>query len=125
MQPSKPATQGQLDELHEPLFSMIDALLVQPAGSFGAAYHKLVAAMELDFRHEEQWMDSCQYPGAHQHREQHARMQAGLHHAASALEQGDPGPARQAACALREWLPFHIATQDQPLLMALRQAAVP
>jgi hemerythrin len=123
MQPSAPTTQEQLYKLHEPLFAMIDALLVQPAASFGAGYHKLVSAIEQDFRQEEQWMESCQCPGAHQHREQHARMQAGLHHAAAALEQGDPAPARQAATALREWLPFHIATQDQPLLLALRQAS--
>ncbi|KQZ44705.1 bacteriohemerythrin [Duganella sp. Root1480D1] len=122
MQPLPPTSQDQLDQLHEHLFGMIDALLAQPASSFGAAYHRLVAAIEQDFRHEEQWMDSCHCAGAHQHREQHARMQAGLHHAASALEQGNAAPARQAAAALREWLPFHIATQDQHLLLALRRA---
>lgn len=125
MQPPPPTSQAQLDQLHDHLFDMIDALLAQPAASFAAAYHKLVAAIEQDFRHEEQWMDSCQCAGTHQHREQHARMQAGLHHAAAALERGNPAPARQAAVALREWLPFHIATQDQHLLHALRQAAAP
>lgn len=118
MQP--PTCQDQLDQLHDHLFAMIQALLVQPAGGFAGAYHALVASIEQDFRHEEQWMDNCQCADAHQHREQHARMLAGLHHAAAALEQGNPAPARQAAEALREWLPFHIATQDQHLLHALR-----
>ncbi len=122
MQPSPPASQDQLDQLHDRLFEMIDALLAQPAGSFTSAYHQLVAAIEQDFRHEEQWLDTFQCSDARQHREQHARMQAGLHHAAAALEQGNPAPARQAAAALREWLPFHIASQDRHLLQALRQA---
>jgi len=125
MQPSPPTCQDQLDQLHDHLFEMIEALLAQPAGSFAGAYHRLVATIEQDFRQEEAWMDSCQCENAHQHREQHARMQAGLHHAAAALEQGDPSQARQAAQALREWLPFHIATQDRHLLHAPRLAGAP
>ncbi len=122
MQPMPPGSREHLDQLHERLFDMIDALLAQPAGSFGAAYHQMVAALEQDFRHEEHWMEHYQCADAHQHREQHARMQAGLHHAAAALEQGNPAPARQAAAALREWLPFHIASQDRNLLLAMRRA---
>lgn len=121
MPPSTSAQRQQLDHLHQQLFELIDAALALPPGEYGAAYHHLVAQLEQDFRQEEQWMDTCQCADAHLHREQHARMQAGLHHAAAELERGEPGPARQALAALREWLPFHIASQDQHLLHAMQQ----
>ncbi len=123
MPPSTSIQQQQLDHLHQQLFEQIDAALALPPAECGAAYHRLVAQLEQDFRQEEQWMEACQCADAHLHREQHARMQAGLHHAAAALEQGEPGPARQAMAALREWLPFHIASQDQHLLHAMQHLA--
>lgn len=112
----------ELEHMHRQLFDQIDTALALPPGECRAAYHSLVAQVEQDFRQEEQWMEACQCTDAHLHREQHARMQAGLHHAAAALDQGEPGPARQALAALRAWLPFHIASQDLHLLHAMRQA---
>ena len=124
MPPPPIAPQQELEHLHQQLFELIDATLALPSGQCRAAYHQLVARVGQDFRQEEQWMDACQCADAHLHREQHARMQAGLHHAGAALEQGEPGPARQALAALREWLPFHIASQDQHLLHAMQQAGM-
>jgi len=81
-----------------------------------------VAAIEQDFRREEQLMETFQCPDSHQHLEQHARMQSGLHHAAAALMNGDDGPAREALVALADWLPYHISTEDRHLVSALRSA---
>lgn len=110
--------QQDLDRLHAQLAAMIERALALPANQLTLPFRELVATVEADFRSEEQLMDSFECPEHLLHREQHARMQAGLHHAAAALEQGDPLPARQAMAALREWLPFHIATQDRHLLRA-------
>lgn len=113
-----------LDQLHDKLLDMAARALLLPDAQFPSAFAQLVAEIELDFRIEEQLMDSFDCPDAHQHREQHARMLAGLHHSAAALEQGDPLPAQHALAALREWLPFHIDTQDRHLLRAwLRNAS--
>jgi hemerythrin-like metal-binding protein len=77
--------------------------------------------IELDFRSEEQLMETFQCADVHLHREQHARMLAGLHHAEASLQQGDERPARRALAALADWLPLHIATQDRHLVRALRK----
>ena len=109
-----------LDALHTHLFDLIGRALPLPPGQFAPVFRELVATVEADFRREEELMETFQCSDAHLHREQHARMQAGLHHAAAALEQGDTLPARQALAALRDWLPIHIETQDRHLLRAAR-----
>lgn len=108
----------ELEALHNRLFDMIRRALRLPAGDLGPVFRELVATVEEDFRREEEIMEAFDCPNAQLHREQHARMQAGLHHAAAALEQGDPHPARVALAALRDWLPFHIETLDRHLLPA-------
>ena len=110
----------ELDALHERLFELIGGTLALPAGQFGPAFRDLVATVEEDFRREEEIMDTFQCADAHLHREQQARVQAGLHHAAAALEQGDHAPAQRALAALRDWLPIHIETLDRHLPRSLR-----
>lgn len=109
-----------LDAAHELVFTVLETTLALPGQQFPDAYHQLVDSIEADFRHEDQLMETFQCPDAASHRAQHARMLAGLHHAASALMQGDAQPARQALAALRDWLPFHIATQDRHLSRRFR-----
>jgi hemerythrin len=107
-----------LDALHQRLFELIGSALALPAGQLGPAFRDLVATVEADFRREEEMMGEC--GDARLHREQHARMQAGLHHAAAALERGDHGPARRALESLRDWLPIHIEILDSKLPHAAR-----
>lgn len=109
-----------LDTAHGLVFDMLLKTLALPEGRFAVAYTDVVTGIESDFRQEEQLMETFQCPDAALHREQPARMLAGLHHAASALLCGDQLPAHQALNALVEWLPFHIATQDRHLLRAAR-----
>lgn len=105
----------ELDALHDRLFALIARALALPESELRGLFHELVATVEADFRHEEDLMDTFPCADAQVHREQHARMQAGLHHAASAMDQGDYGTARLALTALRDWLPIHIATLDRHL----------
>lgn len=111
-----------LDTAHGQTFAALVKTLALPEDQFAAAYADVVDSIEFDFRQEEELMDSFQCPDAALHRAQHARMLAGLHHAASALMQGDAEPARRALRALVDWLPFHIVTQDRHLLRAMRQS---
>lgn len=110
----------ELDALHDRLFDLIARTLSLPESELRRVFPDLVATVEADFRQEEALMESFQCPDAHLHREQHARMQSGLHHAAAAMERGDNGPALQALAALRDWLPVHIATQDRHLMRVAR-----
>jgi len=117
-----PLDSQQLDAMHDHIFARLRQTQTLAGQAFSASFTELVAAIEQDFRREEQLMETFQCPDSHLHREQHARMQAGLHHAAAALMHGDDGPAREALAALTEWLPFHISTQDRHLVSALRSA---
>lgn len=114
-----------LDTAHGKTFEALIQTLAMPETQFVDAYGGVVDEIEADFRHEEQLMESCQCADAALHREQHARMLAGLHHAASALAQGEAGPARLALRDLVDWLPFHIATQDRHLLRAVQASTQP
>lgn len=109
-----------LDTAHGLTFELLLNTLRLQDQQFAAAFGGVVDGIEADFRQEEQLMESFECPDAALHRAQHARMLAGLHHAESALMQGDHEPAYQALQALVDWLPFHIATQDRHLVRALR-----
>lgn len=121
--PAVPRSKQDVDQLHAQLDALVQRAQALPAGELAPAFRLLLAATEADFRGEEQLMECFDCPDSHQHREQHARMLAGLHHAASALDQGQALPAQQAMTALRDWLPFHIETQDRHLLRALPPAS--
>lgn len=110
-----------LDAMHGLVFDSLARTLALPAEQFPAAYDDVVKGMEADFRREEELMETFECPDAKLHRAQHARMLAGLHHAASALMRGDGLPARHALHALADWLPFHIATLDRHLLRVMRE----
>lgn len=109
-----------LDAVHERLLALLRQVLELPPEQLDQAYQGVVDQVEIDFREENLLMETFQCADAHLHREQHARMLAGLHQAGSALTGGDPAPAYRALAILAEWLPFHIATQDCHLSRALR-----
>lgn len=110
-----------MDRAHRALYDTLGKLSVAPAAEFAAAYHACVAALERDFREEEETMERMGYAALRGHREQHARALAGLHHAAAALAEGDPEPARLSVNLLAEWLQVHITTMDRALVLALRR----
>lgn len=110
-----------MDMAHRALYDTLGKLNFVPAADFAAAYHACVAALERDFREEEEAMERMRYAALRGHREQHARALAGLHHAAAALAEGDARPAHDAVDLLAEWLQLHITTMDRALVMALRR----
>ncbi|MTW10023.1 hypothetical protein GM658_05365 [Pseudoduganella eburnea] len=111
-----------LEQLHLQLSRRIDALLALRPWQLAPHFHHLVAQVEADFRVEEALMESFDCADRALHREQHARMLAGLHHAAAALDQDNHAPATEALAALRQWLVFHAATQDRHLQRQLQRS---
>lgn len=108
-----------LDEEHQRLFADLARMTALEGASFAAACSAIIAGIEHDFRREEDLMESIDYPGLAPHREQHARVLGGLHHAEAALLHGDAAPARRCMDLLPKWLELHIATQDAPLALLL------
>ena len=110
-----------LDSAHLDLFATLARLGHLAPDAFAPAFHDCIAAMERDFRAEEALMEGLDFSPLVAHREQHARVLGGLHHAAAALVQGDAAPARKAVALLEKWLPLHIGTMDRALVVACRR----
>jgi hemerythrin-like metal-binding protein len=111
-----------IDEAHAALFSAIARLAPLEAPQFSAAFRDLIAAVERDFREEEDLMEEIGFPSLSHHREQHARVLCGLHHAWAAVDEGDLAQGRHALSLLPQWLLFHQGTMDMALAAALELA---
>lgn len=85
----------------------------------------LVAAVERDFREEENLMEALGIGSFRAHLEQHARMLAALHCTMGGACGGDTAPARAAVSLLHEWLQFHIPVMDRELANAIRAKGWP
>lgn len=111
-----------IDHGHQALYAALRALEARPPDAYADAFATVVAAAERDFRGEEALMEAIAYPSLPVHREQHARVLGGLHHAMAAAAEGDTAPARRAVVLLAEWMTLHQQTMDAALALALRLA---
>jgi len=111
-----------IDDAHAALFAAMTRLTQLEDQQFSAAFHDLIAAVERDFREEENLMEENGFPSLPAHREQHARVLCGLHHAWAAVDAGDLAPGRHALTLLPQWLLLHQATMDMALAAALELA---
>ena len=108
-----------IDEAHEALFDELARLARLADQQFSTGFRDLIAAVERDFREEEDLMKAIGFPSLANHREQHARVLSGLHHAWAAVDEGDVEQGRHALTLLPQWLLFHQATMDLALAAAL------
>ncbi len=109
-----------MDQSHKALFEKLTKVQNVSDANFPAHYASLVARVEQDFRQEEILMEEIDFPGLRNHREQHAKVLGGLHHAAAAVMNGDVELGRHAIALLPQWFLFHISTMDATLASALR-----
>lgn len=109
-----------MDASHLALMEKLGQLQDASDADFPAHYASLVARVEKDFREEEEVMEDIDYPGIRGHREQHAMLLGGLHHAAAAVMAGDVALGRKAIELLPQWFSFHIPTMDAALAFALQ-----
>lgn len=114
--------QKTLDATHRGLFVALARLAALPKEGFAKSFEDTVAAVERDFRGEEALMERLDDENLAAHREQHARVLSGLHHAAAALAEGDSEVAHQAIFLLGEWLPLHITTMHRALAASVARA---
>jgi hemerythrin len=108
-----------IDEAHEALFDELARLAQLADPQFRTGFRELIAAVERDFREEEDLMEEIGFPSLANHREQHARVLSGLHHAWAAVDEGDVEQGRHVLTLLPQWLLFHQATMDLALAAAL------
>ena len=110
-----------MDKLHYDLFRALDALSGTDDASFCTQFTAFVGQMELAFREEDMWMEELELPAIATHQEQHARTLSALHHVHAQVMGGDFGTGRYVVEELLpQWLPFHIATMDAPLALAMQ-----
>ena len=108
-----------IDEAHEAMFLELARLSQLSDQHFSVAFRDLIAAVERDFREEEELMGEIGFPSLANHLEQHALVLSGLQHAWAAVDEGDLEQGRHALSLLPQWLVFHQATMDLALAAAL------
>lgn len=79
----------------------------------------LVSMRELDFHLEETLMEDYGLPSLGHHRELHAHVLSGLHHAQPLIMADDLNFGRHTLDLLPQWLAAHSATMDQALAAEL------
>ncbi|MDO8300260.1 bacteriohemerythrin [Lacisediminimonas sp.] len=108
----------EMDASHISMLSSLEHLGQTGDDNFPLAYERLVAEVERDFADEEAMMESIDFPALQSHREQHARVLSGLHHALPRIQSGDIALGREVIELLPQWFSFHISTMDTALAVA-------
>lgn len=102
-----------LDQRYTGLRALSHRLASCPDTEVPSAFKSLLESVEQLFAIEHQLMDELSFPAAHCHREQHARVLAGLHRAHSHLMNGGENQGRYAgAYLLMNWFELHNSTLD-------------
>lgn len=107
-----------IDDAHKQFVADLNRIVTEPDSAFPVELTKLVARVERDFAEEEKLMEEIDFPAASSHREQHARVLSGLHHAMSRVMDGDIECGRHAVNLLFEWFQVHLMTVDLALAAA-------
>jgi hemerythrin-like metal-binding protein len=108
------------DEAHQALAAQIEQLQDGPDDDVEDGLALLIDCLEADFRVEEALMEAIDYPSLRSHREQHARVLAGLR----GLPGGDLAACRHAVGLVLPWFKVHLATSDTSLAIALQVAGL-
>lgn len=112
-----------LDDAHRAFVEQLLRTAEAGDDAFPERLNVLIALVEQDFCAEERLMEEIAFPVLNSHREQHARVLGGLHHAQARVMAGDIGCGRDALALLMQWFPMHLATMDVALAAALDIAA--
>ncbi|HEY8025755.1 MAG TPA: hemerythrin family protein [Burkholderiaceae bacterium] len=113
---------GTMDASHRALMAAFSQVAASDDTTFAVDFAALTAAMETDFRDEEESMEKIDFPGIRTHREAHARVLSAMHHAMSEVQSGNFTSAREAISYLPDWFMLHITTLDAALALALELA---
>jgi hemerythrin len=125
LSPNRMSGVRAMEASHRVLLVEMERAAIVPDAEFADCYAALVASVEHDFASEEQAMEEIDFSGLKIHREQHAKILGGPHHAASKVRGGDIAAGRVAIELLPKWFEFHICTMDAALAVALQIASLP
>lgn len=112
----------EIDDAHETLYAELNRLQYLSDDAFASGMYPFIAALERDFRCEEELMEAMDFPGLASHREQHARVLSAMHHLVPLLQQGQVAQAREAIALLPQWFQMHLMTMDVVLATAVAMA---
>jgi hemerythrin len=111
-----------MDDSHKALLEHFAQVAAATDAEFGDGLHALIAAIECDFREEEELMEAIDFPLLQSHREQHARVLSALHGVVPEAKKGNYADARYALSLWPKWFEFHMMTMDAALAVALDTA---
>jgi methyl-accepting chemotaxis protein len=111
-----------IDAAHKALIDQLSRLRSAPDTAFDDGLTALTAALEVDFREEEELMEKIDFAGLKSHREDHAAILAALHRIAPNGSSENYHLARDLLEVISYWFPVHLQAMDLPLVAALAAA---
>jgi len=108
-----------MDQAHQAMVEELGRLATADGAAFQVGFFKLIAALERDFREEEELMQQINFPNPQSHHEEHARVLNSLLHVAPRVEQGNIDAGREVIRQLPQWFLNHLSTLDLMLAIAL------
>lgn len=120
--PLRNARLRAMDATHDRLLEAMSHAVAVPDAQFARAYSAVIASVERDFRDEELIMEALGFPGLRKHREEHARVLGGLHHADPFVQKGDIARGRHALALLPQWFSAHLLGMDSELAAAVERS---
>lgn len=111
-----------MDDAHKVLVLELARLATAGDDQFEDGFFALIAALEVDFREEEQLMRQINFPNPERHHDEHARVLNGLLHVGPSVRMGDLAPGRDIIRQLPQWFLNHLRTMDLMLAVALDMA---
>jgi hemerythrin len=108
-----------MDQAHQAMVEELGRLATADGAAFQAGFFNLIAALERDFREEEELMQQINFPNPQSHHDEHARVMNSLLHVAPRVERGNIDAGREVIRQLPQWFLNHLATLDLMLAIAL------
>lgn len=112
-----------MDDAHKALVNELAHLATAGDDQFADGFFALIAALELDFREEEELMRQINFPSPQSHHDEHARVLNGLLYVSPSVSMGDLAPGREVIRQLPQWFLNHLSTMDLMLAVALDRAS--
>jgi len=104
-----------IDQEHREFVDLIRKLSKAPDNELAQALEVVLLAARAHFAHEDEVMESSQFPPRGCHIGEHAAVIASMTAVRSRLAQGEVEPVRQLADELTRWFPAHVQHLDSAL----------
>lgn len=106
---------AQMDDEHQALFHLIDALLIAPDQGIAACLDEVIAHATQHFAQEDAWMCNLDFPARQCHMDEHAAVLRSAAGVKLRVHAGDHQAARLFSQELAAWFPPHVQHLDSAL----------